>query len=179
MSWIESSNGCSRPFVFVRTGGRIDRDSGTGDMRLRGGCCAGGGDKHRLLFGDPSIRIGSSRSIVVSKSSERKSELDLGRCATAVDFVALVFWCCSFTGGRALSTGSWADGGGIEWSGGLEDMRSITSGAIFSEAIVVQTKVLGGIVRCLRCWWRGNLPGAMRRDSQVCSHGHENAESRE
>ena len=83
MTWIESSNGCSRPFVFVRTGGRIDRDSGTGDMRLRGGCCAGGGDKHRLLFGDPSISIGSSRSIVVSKSSEKKSELGTGDSALA------------------------------------------------------------------------------------------------
>ena len=114
MSWIESSNGCSRPFVFVRTGGRIDRGSGTGDMRLRGGCCAREGDKRRLLFGVSSIKIGSSRFIVVSKSSERKGELDTGRCVTAVDFVALVFWCCSFAGGRAIPTGSWADGGGIQ-----------------------------------------------------------------
>lgn len=51
-------------------------------------------------------------------------------------------------------------------------MRSITSGAIFSYAIVVQTKILGVVVDVFVVGGGAVCLCAMRRDS-LCSHGHE------
>jgi hypothetical protein len=76
------------------------------------------------LFGFALTNIGSSRSIVVSKSSERKSPGD-------AEWVASILGRCRFSGSTMrLVSGTCAEGG-MDWlGGGLDEMRSITSGAI-------------------------------------------------
>jgi hypothetical protein len=72
---------------------------------------------------------------VVSKSSDRKRPLETGTCDALVKSVMSILGCCCFSSSVPLFLGHWLEGG-IEWLVGLDETRSITSGAIFLDVLV-------------------------------------------